>query len=260
MVEPAADLPPILEHDPDPTAIIEPTNWHKPIPGLPEGGLLTWMPDAFDRLLQSHPSKVCHHVAAETAQVEIRTVELPEGPITAALSHVGAPVTTILFEAMLAIGVSRTVAVGSAGGLVAEHPPGTVVVPDRAIRDEGVSYHYVPAGRHAEPDPALQAKLHGALVDAGLPVVRGDVWTTDALFRETAAKVARRIGEGAIAVDMEASALATVARFRGARHGHAVYMADTLHGDEWDPTELIERDIDFRYRFLRAAASVIASR
>ncbi len=249
---------PILEFDHSPTAIIEPSMWHNPIDGLPTAAVITWMTDAFERLISEHASHVCYRMTAESADLAVYQVDVPDGPIVAALSHVGAPVSGALFETLIAIGCTTTIAVGSSGGLVAEHPPGMVVVPDAAIRDEGVSYHYAPPARLAHPDPGLQTALRGAFADAGIAATTGHVWTTDAFFRETPTKVAARVSEGAIAVDMEASALATIASFRGTRHGHAVYMADTLHGDEWDPTDLVQRDTDFRYRLLLAGASTAA--
>ncbi len=252
------DQAPILEFDDNPTAIIEPSLWHARIDGLPSGAVITWMSDAFERFLAEHPHQARHRFTAETADMAIYQVELPEGPVVAALSFVGAPVAASLFETLVAIGCSTTIAIGSSGGLVPEHPPGAVVVPDRAIRDEGVSYHYAPAARHADLDSGLQDALRAAFADDGLEPVTGDLWTTDAFFRETPAKVTSRVSEGAIAVDMEASALATIAAFRGVRHGHAVYMADTLHGDEWDPTDLVERNTDYRYRLLLTAARTAA--
>lgn len=253
-----SDQIPILEFDENPTAIIEPSMWHKRIEGLPTAAVMTWMTDAHKRLISENPSRVVHKFTAESADIDIHQVELDEGPVVAALAHVGAPVAGALFETLVAIGCSTVIAAGSSGGLVAEHPPGTVVVPDAAIRDEGVSYHYAPPARLAHPDARLQAALRQTFADEGIAAVTGDVWTTDAFFRETPAKVAARVAEGAIAVDMEVSALATIAAFRGVRHGHAVYMADTLHGDEWDPTDLIERDTAFRYRLLLAAARTAA--
>ena len=219
---------------------------------------MTWMTDAYKRLISEYPSHVVHRFTAESADVDIYQVELAEGPVVAALSHVGAPVAGALYETLVAIGCSTLIAVGSSGGLVPEHPPGMVVVPDAAIRDEGVSYHYTPASRLAHPDPGLQDALRSAFAERDIDSVTGHLWTTDAFFRETPAKVAARVNEGAIAVDMEASALATIATFRGVRHGHAVYMADTLHGDEWDPTELVRRDTDFRTQLLLTAAQTAA--
>ena len=93
---------------------------------------------------------------------------------------------------------------------------------------------------------------------AGNRVASGVAWTTDAFFRETSAKVAQRVDQGAIAVDMEVAALAAIASFRGVRLGHALYLADTLHSDQWDPTELVDRDTSFRYELLMTAARACA--
>ena len=220
---------------------------------------MTWMPDAFERLIGEHPSTLRHRIEAETLDSPIYEVDLGDRSIMATLSSVGAPAATALYETLIAIGCTTIVAVGSSGGLLPDHPPGTVVVPDAAIRDEGTSYHYAAPARLAHPDPDLQALLAAALSGSDLEPIGGLVWTTDAFFRETSAKVAARTAEGAVAVDMEASALAAVAAFRGVRHGHAVYLADTLHSERWDPTELIERDTAFRYRLLVSAAGVAAA-
>jgi len=250
---------PLLDFDDERTAIIEPSMWYPHIDGLSTAAVMTWMPDAFARLLDEHAHEVRHHVQAETLDTKIYEVDLDGTPIVATLAHVGAPAAAALLEVLVALGCSTVFAVGSSGGLVQQHPPGTVVVPDAAIRDEGVSHHYAAASRIAHPDPTLQAELRAAFRAVDLEPVTGHVWTTDALFRETSAKVAARVAEGAVAVDMELSALATVAAFRGVRHGHAVYMADTLFGDEWDPTELIERDTAFRYQLLLTAARTSAA-
>ena len=101
--------------------------------------------------------------------------------------------------------------------------------------------------------------LHDSYLRAGNQVARGVAWTTDAFFRETPAKVAQRVDQGAIAVDMEAASLATIATFRNVRLGHALYLADTLHGDQWDATEIIKRDTNFRYQLLMTATAACAS-
>lgn len=252
-------LAPILEFDPSPSAIIEPSGWHTPLDDLPHRAVITWMSDAFDRMINTWPSVERKRFVAETINNPICEVTLDGQRIVIALASVGAPASAALFETMIAVGCTNFVAIGSSGGLVAEHPPGTVVVPDAAIRDEGVSYHYAPAERLAHPDAELQHALRKAFTAAGQSPVTGNLWTTDAFFRETPDKVAARVGEGAVAVDMEASALATIASFRSVRLGHAVYMADTLHSDEWDPTRLVERDTDFRYGLLMTAAAACLS-
>jgi len=254
-----SELPPILEFDPTPSAIIEPGNWHKPIDGIATRAVITWMGDAFDCVTSEWPVIERKRFVAETINNPICEVTIEGRPIVIALASVGAPAAAALFETMIAIGCTTFVAVGSSGGLVPELPPGTVVVPDAAIRDEGVSYHYAPPDRLAYPDPEIQDALRRAFTEAGLAPAEGKVWTTDAFFRETAQKVSARVAEGAVAVDMEAASLATIALFRGVRLGHVVYLADTLHSDEWDPTELIERNTDFRYKLLMTAASACLS-
>lgn len=100
----------------------------------------------------------------------------------------------------------------------------------------------------------MQRALLEAMAASDVAATDGIVWTTDAFYRETPDKVARRLAAGAIAVDMEVASLASVAAFRGVDYGAAVYMADTLHSDEWDPTELVIRNTDYRLRILTAAA------
>ena len=217
------------------------------------------MGDAFTRLQDEHALVERHRLRLETIDNPIFEVEIDGEPVVVAMANVGAPVAAALFEALVAIGCTEFLAIGSSGGLVAELPPGTVVVPTTLIRDEGVSYHYAAADHVAAPDPELQRHLHQAYEAAGHQVATGVAWTTDAFFRETTAKVAQRVAQGAIAVDMEAASLATIAAFRNVRIGHALYLADTLHSDQWDATELIERDTDFRYQLLMTALRACAS-
>lgn len=245
---------PILEFDPATEAIIEPSAWYRPIDGLARHAVITWMPDAVERLLAEHEPRERFRVGVESSQTAVNEIDFEGAKLVAVMSPIGAPAAAALFEALIAIGCTTFTAIGSSGGLLPEHPPGTVVVPDAVIRDDGVSYHYAPAARHAHPTTDMQQSMRTAFTAAGHTPVTGDVWTTDAIFRETPDKIALRIDQGAIAVDMEASALATIAAFRGVRLGHAVYLADTLHNDIWDPTELIDRDSDFRYELLRTAA------
>jgi uridine phosphorylase len=248
---------PILHFDENRSAIIEPSMWHEPHHEMPANGVITWMADAFEACLADNDHEELYHFPIESSVLSVWRVERDDGPVALALAQVGAPISAILLETMGALGVRRFISVGSAGGLVAEHPPGTVVVPSAAIRDEGVSYHYAPPGSLAVPNSGLQTLLLDSLVDNQISATSGIVWTTDAFYRETEAKVARRLAAGAIAVDMEAASLATVADFRGLEYGCAVYMADTLHSETWDPSELVVRNTDFRHRLLTTALDVV---
>ncbi len=257
MAESPAGESPILDFDPERRAIIEPSMWHEPLDAMPTSGVITWMADAHAELLSEHRHEEIYHFPIESSVLSIYRVERETGAAALALAQVGAPISAILMETMAALGVRRIVSIGSAGGLDAEHPPGTVVVPAAAIRDEGVSYHYAEPGSLAHPHPELQTRLLGAMQAGGVPTTAGTVWTTDAFYRETQDKVNRRLAQGAIAVDMEVASLATVASFRGIDYGAAVYLADTLHSEAWDPTELVERNTAYRTKILVAAMDAL---
>lgn len=257
--QPGSPDPAILHFDPDRSALIEPPMWHDRLDSMPSNAVMTWMADAFDAFLAAHDHEEIYHFPVESTVLSVYRVERSTGPVALALAQVGAPISALLMETMIALGAERFVSIGSSGGLVPEHPPGTVVVPAEAIRDEGVSYHYAEAGTVARPSAGRQTALAEAMRSHDLPTTEGVVWTTDAFYRETRGKVERRVSEGAIAVDMEIAALATVAAFRDIDYGAAVYMADTLHSDQWDPTELVSRNTDYRRALLTAAADSLAT-
>ncbi|MCU0512142.1 MAG: nucleoside phosphorylase [Anaerolineae bacterium] len=107
-------------------------------------------------------------------------------------------------------------------------------MPAAALRDEGTSYHYLPPGRQVVVPPAMVARLRRPLERHGIPYDVGLTWTTDAFYRETVAKVARRRAEGCLTVEMETAALLAVAQFRGVELGQYLYGGDDVSGAVWD--------------------------
>jgi uridine phosphorylase len=137
---------------------------------------------------------------------------------------VGAAFAVLVAEQLFASGCELLISVTSAGHLApaGRRDPAERLAPggagpafmliDRALRDEGTSYHYLPPAPFVEPDTALAAAVGAALGRASLPVVWGGSWTTDAPFRETAAAIAGARARGLLAVEMEAAALYAFAR------------------------------------------------
>jgi len=128
---------------------------------------------------------------------------------------VGAPYAVLVAEQLFASGCRLVVSVTSAGQLAAGQPPPYHVLIERALRDEGTSYHYMPASEASAVDPSLAELSAGALTDLDPPVLRGTSWTTDAPFRETQAAIDAATAEGALAVEMEAAGLYAFARATG---------------------------------------------
>ncbi len=127
---------------------------------------------------------------------------------------VGASFAVLVAEELFASGCRLLLSVTSAGRVAAPEGSASFVLIERALRDEGTSYHYLPPARYSEADPALVARAAAGLEVAGITVSRGSSWTTDAPFRETASAIASRRAEGILAVEMESAALYAFGRAR----------------------------------------------
>jgi hypothetical protein len=101
---------------------------------------------------------------------------------------IGAPVAALILEELIALGVRRFLNIGAAGSLLDDCRFGDIVVADAAIRDEGVSHHYLPAAKFAYPSALLTEDFAAALERRDVSVRRGTTWTIDAVFRETVAE------------------------------------------------------------------------
>ncbi|WP_051184497.1 nucleoside phosphorylase [Desulfatiglans anilini] len=161
-----------------------------------------------------------------------------EGPLGAcALSgpFLGAPHAVMGLEKLIALGAQRIWAFGWCGSLSAAARIGDLLIPTRAYPEEGTSRHYPLDGLDLVPDAGLTAGLQKGLESAGLPYRRGAVWTTDAPYRETPVKVRYWQEQGALAVEMEASALMAVSLFRGVRMCALFVVSDELFECRWRP-------------------------
>ncbi len=227
------DLP-ILEYDADPDDLIRPGLMAR-LAGerLPKVAVVTFLGDISRGWVADQAWAVGSTVDMVTGTFPIWTGSYDGVELGLAELPVGAPAATIVVEQLLALGVDTLVAVGSCGAL--EHVEvGEFMLPTRALRDEGTSYHYLPPSRWVETDEVVRDACRAALEARGLTGTDCATWTTDAFFRETAGLVAKRRAEGCAVVEMECAALAACAQLRGARFGQILYSADTLAGEEHD--------------------------
>jgi uridine phosphorylase len=148
----------------------------------------------------------------------------------------GAPGAAIVIEELATLGVRRFINLGLAGALPNEIGFGDVVLCTGAIRDEGVSHHYVPAARYAYPHAGLTDELRQALLSGGVPFSEGLTWTLDAVYRETVEEALAYREEGVATVEMEAAALFTIAQVRGVEIASIFTVSDhLLAATEWRP-------------------------
>lgn len=147
---------------------------------------------------------------------------------------VGASFAVLVAEELFASGCRLLVSLTSAGQILASGPPPYFVIIDRALRDEGTSYHYAPPSEFAEADPRLVEAAAKATPKGGPRVVVGATWTTDAPFRETAEAIEAARRKGILGVEMEASALYTFARSVGVSLLCLAHVTNTMGQDSMD--------------------------
>ena len=150
----------------------------------------------------------CYHTQLDTLELAGQTV----GIIGCA---VGAPFAVLIAEELFASGCRFLLSLTSAGQIMPSGPTPYFVVIDRALRDEGTSYHYASPSDYADADADLIARAAVALEKSNQPFFVGPTWTTDAPFRETAAAIEAVRSKGVLAVEMEAAALYAFARASG---------------------------------------------
>jgi uridine phosphorylase len=231
---------PILEFDSSVPAIIEPSKILKPLDTMPERGVLCFFQDVIEGICGSGKAEIVSYTQSETIRLPIYSLDV-ENPISRkkeriTVTHpgVGAPYSACTLEELIAKGCKKFIACGGAGVLDKEISVGNVVVPNSAVRDEGTSYHYLPPGREVAATQAAVAAIETTLKEHEVPYLVGKTWTTDGVYRETPAKIARRKGEDCLTVEMEAAAFFAISQFRKVTFGQILYGGDDVSGQKWD--------------------------
>ena len=127
-----------------------------------------------------------------------------------------APIAVDAFEVAIAMGCKMLFAFGLCGAVAEDVSVGDIVVPTEVVRKEGTSYHYTRDDGNAKPDDALfKALLEYLKTYESLKVHVGKAVSTDAVFRQTLQTERGWRADGILGVDMEMSALLTVALHYG---------------------------------------------
>lgn len=146
------------------------------------------------------------------------------------MKGIGAPHAVTVFEELIGMGAKNFLSIGTAGGL---HKSGLFVC-DKALRDEGTSHHYLADDKFSYPDNNLTELFKKHLSGLGINFTVGSTWTIDAPYRETKKEVEHYAKEGISTVEMEASALFAVAKYRKVKISSAFVVSDVL-GKKWEP-------------------------
>ena len=194
-----------------------------------------------------------YRLRSEIGHNPVYELVLDEGAVSVVHPGVGAPLAAGFVEEMRGLGVTTFVACGGAGALRDELALGHVMIVDSALRDEGTSFHYAAPSRVIEADRLGVEVLESVLTSRGVKHFTGRAWTTDAFFRETRSRIARRLDEGCSMVDMESAAFIAVARYHGLRFAQLLYAGDSVAGEDWDSRHW-DRATDMRRDLFMLAA------
>ena len=236
---------PILEFDGETEAVIEPSKVIAPI-AIPECCVLPIYHTVIARLVAD--ARLQHITDIRTAMGPLPVYKLDHNnsPVTVAHPGLAAPLAAGVMEELIALGCRKFVACGTAGVLDSVLATGTVVVPSSAVRDEGTSYHYIAPAREIATDPHVVQVIESVLRQHGVTHRVGKTWTTDAFYRETRTRVARRKAEGCLTVEMECAAFLAVSQFRRVVFGQILATGDDVSGIDWDPRDWDSRNhLDF---------------
>ncbi len=224
---------PITEYDPTRKAFIEPSEVIRPR-NTPEHCVICFFKEVIDRVASEHQAQILVQNKWEDGLHPVYEINYRNRRLAFFHAGVGAPLAASLLEEVIAFGCRKFIACGGCGALLKDILVGNLIVVSGAVRDEGVSYHYLPPEREITANQQAFNALVETLSKRGLPYQVGKTWTTDAPYRETAARIAKRKEDGCLVVEMECAGMMAVAQFREVIFGQVLYGGDDLSGASWD--------------------------
>ncbi|MBQ6997342.1 MAG: nucleoside phosphorylase [Oscillospiraceae bacterium] len=228
----------LSEFDFEKDAVINPDIVHKPVADFPETVISIFSHQLFGRVVEALGGVQI----AETHDVDgvwpVYAVQYGGYRFAMYKARLGAPACVGGFEDIIPMGAKRIILLGNCGVLDRGVDDCGIIIPTRAIRDEGTSYHYAPVADYIEVNKKYVELFQTVLEKHGYPYVSGTTWTTDAFYRETRGKIAKRKEMGAICVEMECAAMQAMCDFRGVEFFQFLYAGDSLDHSQWDPRSL----------------------
>ena len=197
----------------------------------PKGLIMCYSPMLFEHIKNQYNAKFIPNVFGEYYYI----IEENENQIGICGGFgIGAPIATILIEELSVVGIKNFISIGVAGCLQKDIEFGTIIVCDKAIRDEGVSHHYLKKEKFAYPSQILTDHVINILEDRNQHYRIGGSWTIDAPYRETLPELVKYRNEGILTVEMEAAAIFAVTKYLDLNSSAIFTISDYLTEDGWE--------------------------
>jgi len=217
---------PILEFDDNPQAVIMPNHEGLDLQ-LPKKCIYAFLEEEIDRYAQEVEADCVGEFVSATKTYSVYVINYKGEKVCLVQAPVGSAPAAQFMDWLIGYGVEKIISTGTCG-VLADIEENAFLVPVRALRDEGTSYHYVAPSRYMEMQIEAISAIEQVLEQLGIPYEEVMTWSTDGFYRETAEKVAYRKEEGCAVVEMECAALAAVAQLRGVVWGQLLFTADSL--------------------------------
>ena len=217
---------PILEFDDNPQAVIMPNHEGLDLQ-LPKKCIYAFLEEEIDHFAQEVGAECVGEFVSATKTYPVYVMDYKGEKVCLAQAPVGSAPAAQFMDWLIGYGVEQIISTGTCG-VLADIEENAFLVPVRALRDEGASYHYAAPSRYMEMQTEPISAIEQVLEQLGIPYEEVMTWSTDGFYRETAEKVAYRKEEGCAVVEMECAALAAVAQLRKVVWGELLFTADSL--------------------------------
>jgi len=158
--------------------------------------------------------------------------------ISTCSTGIGCPSAAIVVEELAKIGAQTFIRVGTTGALQPEIEAGSIIIATAAVRADGTSKIYVSAEYPAVADFSIVSALVKAAKKLGVKVHIGKVVTTDAFYAGSYDIWGKA---GVLSVEMECSAIFTIAGLKGLGSGAILAvdgnLATGIKKGEFEPGE-----------------------
>ena len=228
----------LSRYDPERIAVINPDMIYDPIEDFPPVTVSCFSYKLFDAILACFPARKIGELHCAYDTNPVYELIYKGRRFSFVKSYVGEPACAGQYEDLIRFGSKVMILVGNCGVLDKEIEDCGIIIPTAAIRDEGLSYHYMPPSDTIAVNKHFRDEFKEVLSEHGYPYVEGRTWTTDAFYRETRDKVKQRKEQGAICVEMECAGMQAVADFRNRDFFQFFYAGDNLDQASWDERSL----------------------
>ena len=188
----------------------------------------------YQDVIEKFPSREIGYISCANYRTNVYVIKYKDVEITFFMAHVSAPRIADDIEELKLHGVDTFIIFGNCGVLDKNIEDCSIIIPTLGYREEGTSYHYVPASETIEMNPKYQDEFIDILKSKNFDYTKGYTWTTDAPYRETREKIDYFKEKGCVCVEMEGTAIAAVCQRLNLNYFTFYYAGDNLDSVEWE--------------------------